>query len=205
MTRTPTRSRSAAAVASGPPSRSRGRTRAATLVALAAAALSASALLASPASAAAQAANERPVRGDGPEARHPAADGAIDELKSPYCPGLMLEVCPSLGGQALRDSLQALAEEGWSKNELVEWVVANHGEEYRALPRRSGASLLMAWVIPPVAVLLGLGAVLVVLRRMRASRPVREAPSRAPLSTEDEQRLRAAMQELDAEEEATFF
>jgi cytochrome c-type biogenesis protein CcmH/NrfF len=205
MTRTPTRLRSALGVASAAPSRAGARTLAAALLALAAVAAPCTVVsLALPAALAAQAANERPVQGAGPEERHPEADRAIDQLKSPYCPGLMLEVCPSLGGQSLRDSLQTLAEDGWSSNQLVEWVVANHGEEYRALPKRSGASLLMAWVIPPLAVLLGLGLVVVVLRRMRAQRPASQ-PARAALSTEDEERLRAAMQELDAEEEATFF
>lgn len=153
-----------------------------------------------------QSQNELPPRGQGPEARNPEASQAIDQLWSPYCPGLMLEVCPSPGGAALRDSLQTLAEEeGYSAAQLVDWVIDNHGEEYRALPQRSGVSLL-AWWIPPVAVVVGLGVIFVVLWRMRAARVAagpREEP--AELSDEEERRLRAAMQELDAEEEAPFF
>ncbi len=167
--------------------------------------LSALAILASlPAVLAAQAANELPPDGEGPAERHPAAQQAIDELKSPYCPGLMLEVCPSPGGMALRDSLQELAEEGRTADELVNWVVSNHGEKWRALPKRSGMSLIMAWLIPPAGVLLGLGLVIVALRRMRSNAP-RPVTRDAPLSADEEDRLRAAMRELDAEEEATFF
>jgi cytochrome c-type biogenesis protein CcmH/NrfF len=162
------------------------------------------AVLSAPQALNAQAANERPVRGIGAEARHPEAARAIDELKSPYCPGLMLEVCPSGGGQALRDTLQALAEEGWTSDAIVDWVVANHGEEYRAMPKRSGASLLMAWVIPPAAAVLGLVLVVVALRRMRGSGPVR-APAQGALSSDEEARLREALRELDAEEEASLF
>lgn len=152
----------------------------------------------------AQAANELPPDGQGPSERHPEAQQAIDELKSPYCPGLMLEVCPSPGGMALRDSLQELAQEGRTADELVNWVVANHGEKWRALPKRSGMSLFMAWLVPPIGVLLGLGLVIVALRRMRANAP-RPVTREAPLSSDEEDRLRAAMRELDAEEEATFF
>jgi cytochrome c-type biogenesis protein CcmH/NrfF len=152
----------------------------------------------------AQAANERPVRGEGAEARHPEAAKAIDQIKSPYCPGMMLEVCPSPGGQALRDSLQMLAEDGRTAEQIVEWVVANHGEEYRALPKRSGASLILAWIVPPVVVFGGLAAVIVALRSMRAGRPPRD-PIRDDLSPEEEARLREAVEEMDAEEEATFF
>lgn len=157
-----------------------------------------------PLSLAGQSANEMPPGGDGPTPRHPEAQRAIDELKSPYCPGLMLEVCPSGGGVALRDSLQTLAEQGRTSDELVEWVLGNHGEHWRALPKRSGMSLVMAWMVPPFGVLLGLGLVVVALRRMRSNAP-RLATREGPISDDEEARLREAMRELDAEEEATFF
>jgi cytochrome c-type biogenesis protein CcmH/NrfF len=157
-----------------------------------------------PASLAGQAANELPPTGEGPSARHPEAQEAIDQLKSPYCPGLMLEVCPSPGGAALRDSLQELALDGRDAGELVDWVLANHGDHWRALPERSGMSLVMAWLVPPFGVLLGLGLVIVSLRRMRSNAP-RVETAGGPLSDEDEVRLREAIRELDAEEEATFF
>jgi cytochrome c-type biogenesis protein CcmH/NrfF len=152
----------------------------------------------------AQAANQLPPAEDGPMKVHPEAQSAIDQLKSPYCPGLMLEVCPSPGGAALRDSLQNLAVEGWSADEIVEWVIGNHGEQWRALPRRSGASLVLAWIVPPVGVLVGFLLVIVALRRMRAGQGPRPAVT-GEVSGEEEARLRAAMRELDAEEEATFF
>lgn len=162
------------------------------------------ALLLTPVAVAGQAANQLPPPSDGPMEVHPAAQSAIDQLKSPYCPGLMLEVCPSPGGAALRDSLQTLALEGLSSDELVEWVIGNHGEQWRALPKRSGASLVLAWIVPPVGVLLGLVLVIVALRAMRASAGPRPALE-GEVSSEQEARLRAAMQELDEEEEATFF
>lgn len=157
-----------------------------------------------PVAVSAQAANELPRTGEGPAAWHPEAQEAIDQLKSPYCPGLMLEVCPSAGGMALRDSLQQLALEGRSSGEIVDWVLANHGDHWRALPERSGMSLVLAWLVPPFAILLGLGLGVVALRKMRANSP-RVAVAEGPLSDEDEARLRTALRELDVEEEATFF
>ncbi len=70
---------------------------------------------------------EDPLRG--PIQPHPAADEAIARIKSPYCPGQMLEVCSSYTGALLRDSIQEMARAGWSTDELVDWVLANHGEE----------------------------------------------------------------------------
>lgn len=159
-----------------------------------------------PAGLAGQSQNEVPPRDDGPQTRHPEASKAIGQLWSPYCPGLMLEVCPSGGGAALRDTLQQLAEEGRSAEEIVEIVLANHGEEYRALPKREGAALL-AWIAPPAAVVLGMALVIFVLWKMREARRAAVPAGWEPHETTDEedQRLREAMKEIDEGEDASFF
>jgi cytochrome c-type biogenesis protein CcmH/NrfF len=153
----------------------------------------------------AQAANQLPPPSDGPMEIHPEAQEAINQLKSPYCPGLMLEVCPSPGGAALRDSLQTLATQGWESERIVDWVVANHGEKYRAMPKRSGASLVLAWVIPPLGVVVGLFLVVFALKKMRSGAGPRPRVEGGEMSPEEEARIREALKELDAEEEATFF
>ena len=99
---------------------------------------------------------------------HKEAEKAISGLLSPYCPGLMLEVCPSATAAALRDSIQALALQGRTSKELVAWMLGNHGEKYRAIPERSGAAL-WAWLMPPLAILFGLLSVILVVRRLRGA------------------------------------
>jgi cytochrome c-type biogenesis protein CcmH/NrfF len=137
-----------------------------------------------------------------PTRQHPEAEDAIDKLKSPYCPGLMLEVCTSLGGALLRDSLQVMAAEGWTSDELVDWVLENHGDTLLALPRAEGRSLV-AWVMPPAVFLLGLTGVVVALRAMRRKAGPDELEGVA-LSADEEARLGEALRELDEEEEPVF-
>ncbi len=137
-----------------------------------------------------------------PVGPHPIAGEAIARLKSPYCPGLMLEVCTSYQGALLRDSLQTMAREGGSVNDLVDWVLSRHGEEYLAYPRTSGRGLV-AWLVPPGALLLGVGVVIVALRYMRD--PTRDgAEPERELSVEEEVALREALREMDAAEEPIF-
>ena len=138
----------------------------------------------------------------GPIEPHPAADEAIARLKSPYCPGLMLEVCTSYTGALLRDSMQALAREGMTTDELVDWMLARHGEEYLAYPRASGAGLV-AWLVPPAAIVLGILVVVTTLRYMRRSAPPEEVVI-TELSAEEEDRLREALKEMDSAEEPVF-
>ena len=71
------------------------------------------------------------------------------------------------------------------------------------LPRneREGKALV-AWIVPPVAVLLGLALVVIALRQMARNRPAPPAPR--TLSRADEQKLKDALKELEAEEDAPF-
>ena len=133
-----------------------------------------------------------------PTEPHPVAEQAISRLKSPYCPGLMLEVCTSLEGAMLRDSLQVMAREGGSMQELVDWVITNHGEEYLAYPRTSGAGL-MAWVVPPSVLILGLSVLVLFLKYKREDEP--EPVINRVISEEEEILLREALKEMEASEE----
>jgi cytochrome c-type biogenesis protein CcmH/NrfF len=133
---------------------------------------------------------------------HPEAKKAIDRIKSPYCPGEMLEVCPSSGGAMLRDSIQRMAERGLSADSIVEIVVREYGEQYRAQPKISGTGL-WAWVLPPVVLLGGLGIVGVVLAHRRRGLQD-DAATVEPLDPEVEAKLREAMKELDEAEEPVF-
>ncbi len=132
---------------------------------------------------------------------HPEAREAIAGLKSPYCPGMMLEVCPSPGGAMLRDSIQARAERGMGAEAIIDGVVAEYGEEWRAEPPARGAGL-WAWLLPPAALLVGVGLVAALL----AGRARRAGPSLSPdrPDPEDEDRLREALRRLDEEEEPVF-
>ncbi len=133
------------------------------------------------------------------EELHPEASEAISKLRSPFCPGFMLEVCTSREAEELRDSLQAGALAGLVADSLVEWMVATWGEEYRALPEASGSGLL-AWVVPPAALLLGLGLVVLALRRLKG--PTVVGAGEDGITEDERDRLEAALAELEEMEEA---
>lgn len=136
----------------------------------------------------------------GPVEPHAEAVEAIGRLKSPFCPGFMLEVCPSPQATELRDTIEALARSGMESDEIVEWVLARHGEEWRALPRTRGKGLL-AWLVPPGALLLGVGLVILVLWKLRGDGGETRLDGRSDLdlSDVDERRLARAVREFDAE------
>ena len=114
----------------------------------------------------------------------------------------MLQVCSSDSGAALRDSIQAMAREGSTTDELIDWVLANHGEEYLAYPEASGTGLF-AWIVPPAAIFMGILVVVATLRYMRRSAPPVETAN-VEFSDEEEDRLREAMKDMDSAEEPVF-
>lgn len=143
---------------------------------------------------------------------HPEAEEAISRLYSPFCPGFMLGVCTSREAAVLRDSMQTLAYQGWTADELVEWMVSQYGERYRAVPEASGWGI-WAWILPPAALLIGATMVLVALRRFdpsrtaaRASESPESVPARAErtISREEEVRLRSAIREIELSEDPSF-
>ncbi|CAN5687750.1 hypothetical protein BH23GEM6_BH23GEM6_05260 [soil metagenome] len=132
------------------------------------------------------------------------AERAIGQIRSPYCPGLMLEVCPSPEAGALRDSIRDLAREGMAEAEIVEWMVGRHGEEWRAVPKRTGRGMF-AWLFPPLFLIAGAGLVIAHLRRGRASSQLSASTERIEqdqISDRDRARLDAALSEWEMEEEA---
>jgi len=138
---------------------------------------------------------------------HPEATAAISELYSPFCPGQMLETCPSPNATALRDSIQGLAYEGWTSEQLVEWMLANHGQQYRAVPRGAGWGL-WAWLLPPIGFVAGTAIMVAALRRFRPvkgpSAPTPQVGRAARISPDEEERLRSAIREIELSEDPSF-
>lgn len=131
-----------------------------------------------------------------PEQRR-TANEAMAQLRSPVTPFHTVDMCPSV--PALRDSIRFAAATGLSTEAIVEDVIARHGEQVRLLPKRRGVGLL-AWLIPPLAVLVG-GALLVRrLNRSRAAAAAFPVPE-VEVSDSDRLALSAAMREMEAAEE----
>jgi cytochrome c-type biogenesis protein CcmH/NrfF len=135
---------------------------------------------------------------------HPEAEEAIGQLYSPFCPGFMLENCSA--SVALRDSMQLLAYQGWTSEQIVDWMLSNYGEQYLAVPEARGWGI-WAWVLPPLALLSGLAVVFFALRRFKpedgASQP-KLAGGAGAISAAEEERLRSAIRDIELSEDPSY-
>lgn len=96
-------------------------------------------------------------------------------LRCPVCQNLSVADSPSGLAREMRSEIEAELRAGRTEQQVREFFVARYGEWILLEPTRSGLNLV-PWLVPVVAVLLGLGIWASVVRR----RPGREAEASEP-------------------------
>ena len=91
------------------------------------------------------------------------------QLYCPVCPNTPLDVCETKACQDWRAQINDQLAAGWTDDQVIEYFVAQYGERVLAEPRRSGFTSFV-WVLPVLALLIGLVAVAQVLRSWQARR-----------------------------------
>ncbi len=108
-------------------------------------------------------------------ATHKTLDQRVQEvgaqLKCPVCQGESVADSPSLLAQQMRGSIRAQLQAGKSEQEVVQYFVNSYGLGIVWTPQWQGFTLL-AWLVPIVLLLGGVGLLFLTLREWRASAPV---------------------------------
>ncbi len=89
-------------------------------------------------------------------------------IMSPVCPGKLLTACPSAEGAQLRELVRRKVEAGETKEQIVQYFVEVYGPEVLPVPPPHGFNLT-AWLFPFMALLSGLGVVIVLVRAWSAA------------------------------------
>jgi cytochrome c-type biogenesis protein CcmH len=118
------------------------------------------------------------------------------EVMCPVC-GTLLELAESPQAQREKVFVERLVNEGKSKQEIKDALVAEYGNEVLALPQGSGFSL-SAYLVPIVAfAIAAIALALGILRWRRSSGPPEDGASVAGPSAEDSERLDADLARYD--------
>lgn len=91
------------------------------------------------------------------------------KLYCPVCPNTPLDVCETQACQDWRAQIKDQLKSGWTEDQIIDYFVLQYGERVLAEPQRRGFSA-MVWVLPLIAVGLGLIALWYVLRGWRTNR-----------------------------------
>ncbi|MDQ3878528.1 MAG: cytochrome c-type biogenesis protein CcmH [Actinomycetota bacterium] len=106
------------------------------------------------------------------------ANDISEQVMSPFCPGVTLHDCPSDNAVELRADIASWSASGMTKAEIMHRLINQYGDAIRAEPPKSGTGLL-AWVLPAIAVGLGIGIAAWIAIRWSRRKTVPVAPNNA--------------------------
>ena len=101
------------------------------------------------------------------------------QLYCPVCPNTPLDVCETQACQDWRAQIRDQLAEGWTDQQIIDYFVAQFGERVLAEPQRKGFTSLV-WLLPVIAVLLGIAIVYEILKNWRAQAPTLESSPPLP-------------------------
>lgn len=122
----------------------------------------------------------------------PDAARLIDQVMSPFCPGIILTNCPTLAADSLRRSIRERFAAGATRAEVLQELHRTYGNVISAAPDASGFGLL-AWLAPGTSVLVGGILITLFIRRRRPALAVAAPVSAAAPTTEATVALDAAL------------
>jgi cytochrome c-type biogenesis protein CcmH len=100
------------------------------------------------------------------------------QILCPQCSGQTIHQSQAPIAQDMRIRACSLIDEGLSDEEILDYFVVRYGENVLAEPPKSGFSLII-WLIPFVAMGLGIGGVIFAVKALRrpAEKPRRTGPA----------------------------
>ncbi|MBT6144272.1 MAG: hypothetical protein HOH74_02510 [Gemmatimonadetes bacterium] len=117
-------------------------------------------------------------------------------IMSPYCPGSLLNQCPSSQAAVLRDEIRQRLRDGATREQIETELIATYGEGILASPPFSGFGVL-SWLGAVGIFLGGLAAAGVWLRNRRGT----DGSSPAPSTSSDDPLHKRMREEIDADDE----
>jgi cytochrome c-type biogenesis protein CcmH len=119
------------------------------------------------------------------------------KLYCPVCPNTPLDVCETQACQDWRAQIRDQLSNGWTEDQIINYFVEQYGERVLAEPQRNGFTSLV-WLLPVLAVLLGLWIAYEILKGWRSDRtaPI-PIPTRPQVAPEVLARIEKELQEMD--------
>jgi len=96
------------------------------------------------------------------------------ELWCPICQGIRLDVCEQKVCQQMRDMIDQMILEGKTKQEIIDEFVDQYGVVILGEPPKEGVNL-MAWIMPILLVIVGLGFAFWMSKKWTQKKPAPEA------------------------------
>jgi cytochrome c-type biogenesis protein CcmH len=118
-----------------------------------------------------------PVSAQGQPPTDDEVNAIAKQLYCPVCENTPLDVCATQACAQWRDLIRLKLSQGESEEQIKQYFVDNYGARVLNEPPREGLNWL-AYIVPPVVILIGAGFLVRALRMMR--KPVVAAQTQGP-------------------------
>lgn len=118
-----------------------------------------------------------PVSAQGQPPTDDEVNAIAKQLYCPVCENTPLDVCATQACAQWRDLIRLKLSQGESEEQIKQYFVDNYGARVLNEPPREGLNWL-AYIVPPVVILIGAGFLVRALRMMR--KPVVAAQAQGP-------------------------
>ncbi len=109
---------------------------------------------------------------------------SIDKsLICPVCPGETIDQAQVQLAQQMKAVVRDKLSEGWTREQILQFFVDRYGESVLAAPPKEGFNLI-AWVVPPVAILAAAVLLFFVVVSMRRATKAKQQ-DQSPLSEQE--------------------
>jgi cytochrome c-type biogenesis protein CcmH len=117
------------------------------------------------------------------------------QLYCPVCENIPLDVCPTQACAQWRDLIREKLTAGWSEQQIKNYFVDQYGDRVLATPPAHGINW-MVYLVPPVAILLGVFILAAALRTMRQTSPRQAASSTTDPDQAEDDYIRRLEEEI---------
>jgi len=108
------------------------------------------------------------LRSELTEAQERELSSILKQLWSPHCEARVLADCPSEESERLRNEIRALYSSGFSKQQIIDKMIEDYGEEILTLNTKSSSGLILL-LIPSALLLAVLGYSFYALRHKKSN------------------------------------
>lgn len=114
-------------------------------------------------------------------------------LRCPVCQGMPIAESPATMAQSMMTRIRELHKEGKTKDEIIQYFIERYGEWVLLEPKAEGINWFV-WIMPPVFLLIGIGALLSYIKSK--PRQVASATSNETEPTPDDDYLKVVRDDV---------
>jgi cytochrome c-type biogenesis protein CcmH len=118
------------------------------------------------------------------------------QLYCPVCENIPLDVCPTTACAQWRELIRTKLADGWNAQQIKDYFAQQYGDRVLGVPPQRGLNWIL-YILLPVSLIAGGGALFLILRGMRKKQPSTAEPATQVPGAQEDEYLKRIEEELN--------